>query len=153
MPWFTVGLDTVFHVPRKVLIDHGTGSVSFQRGDHVRDLAPAWLGGFEHGNGSIALFDDDLYALPHLLQHGMHVTREFGLCHVDNHDVADHTSAYEMLVLKSSPVLSNASRVILMASVRPELRANELSNPSSFLWPEPTDLGQRGGPGSDHAFD
>jgi hypothetical protein len=37
--------------------------------------------------------------------------------------------------------------------VRPELPANELSNPSRFLWPEPTDLGQRGGLGCDHAFD
>jgi hypothetical protein len=83
----------------------------------------------------------------------MHVTREFGLCHVDSHDVADHTSAHEIARVKSSPVLSKANRVIPMASVRPELPANELSNPSSFLWPEPTDLGQRGGPGRHDAFD
>ena len=153
MPWFTVGLDTVFHVSRKVLIDHGSGSVSFQCCDHVRDLAPAGLVGFEHGHGSIALFDDDLHALPHLLQRGMHVAREFGLCHVDSHDVTHDTSAPEWLAQNPRPYsrkLAESSPWNPVWSGRP---ANELSNPRSFLWPEPPDLGQRGGPGSDNAFD
>ena len=63
-----MGLDTVVHVSRKVLIDHGTGSVRFKRSDHVRDLASADLGSFEHGHGSITLFDDDLHSLPHFLR-------------------------------------------------------------------------------------
>ena len=98
MPWFTVGIDTVFHVPRKVLIEHGAGSVSFQRGDHAPRSFARWLGRFEHDHGSIALFDDDLHALPHLLQHSMHVARKLGLCHVNSHDISHQTSADELLV-------------------------------------------------------
>ena len=92
MPWFTVGLDAVFHVPREVFVNTCTGSAGFERSDHVRDRPPSHLGRFEHRHRAIALFDDDFHALPHLLQHGMHVAREFGLRHVHGHGVFDHTS-------------------------------------------------------------
>lgn len=55
--------------------------------------------------------------------------------------------SFEILdrALESQQSLSNP--------VRSGRLANKLSNPRSLLWPEPPDLGQRGGPGRDDAFD
>lgn len=49
-----MGPDTVFHVPRKVLIDHGTRSARVERGDRLRDLPACHLGRLEDGYWSIA---------------------------------------------------------------------------------------------------
>jgi len=58
MPWFTVGLDTVFHVPRKVLVEHSPGSASLQCRDHFRDSPAADVRWPKHRDRPIVLLDD-----------------------------------------------------------------------------------------------
>jgi len=100
------GLDSFFYVPSKVFVNDSVRAAGLKRGDHLRYLAAIHRRRFDDRNRSAVLFDHDFRALPDLLQHGVEVAGEFGLCHAYRHSIC-HDSVmlprYSSIHLTTAP--------------------------------------------------
>lgn len=71
---------------------HDRGGVLRHEGEDFGNPAPWWITGTQDGHWLEVLFHHNFYALPHFLQDGVQVPREFGFRQVKLRHIFDHSA-------------------------------------------------------------